>query len=262
MIRPLFACFSAGARETWQGKSGIATMLLIYATLMVVFQSIFKVFPVHELGIPGLTWKNLLWYFAMTEMVIVAIQGNDRILARRIAEDGLTLSLSRPGSMTGLILAQSLGGVFVNILILTCAAAVLLPLLTGIAPPVKIAEAPFLMLSVFLGSMIFLLIGYAVSTVEVHGPYSRPLSWIVNKFIFTFGGLFFPVVFFPEWLQKFLSFTPFPSTIGTPATAMILPGSLMDTHGIMRQMFWVIAVGILTFACQRRLVAKVMRDGD
>lgn len=261
-LTPYAACFRAGLKEAFANRSSLATTLLVYVTLMVLFQNIFRIFPVDELNLEGLVWEHLLWYFAVTEMIVVSVQGNERLLARQIAEDGLAAHMARPGSMLGRFMAQGAGSVAANMCVIFLCAVLLLPLLTGGRPQMTFMEMPVFFLSVFLGMAIIMLLGYCISTVEIHGPYSRPFAWIISKLIFTFGGLFFPVLFFPEWLKTVLLFTPFPSTIGAAGSMMLPTPASANIEALFQQILWVCVTFLLTLHCQKRLFQKVMRDGD
>jgi ABC-type uncharacterized transport system permease subunit len=109
---------------------------------------------------------------------------------------------------------------------------------------------------------LYLIIGYMTGMLEIFGPYSMPFSFVVGKFVFTFGGLFFPVSFFPEIVQKVVFMTPFPAVIFAPGHYMLHPDTHAIIFGFMQQILWLgILIGVALCA-EQRLVKHVMQNGD
>lgn len=254
--------FVLGAKLAWNDRTDLFSTILIYAVLMIVFNAIYSVFPLHELGHPDLTLSHLLWYFAITEIIIVSVQGSERELGRLIAEGQITTLIQRPISLMGLTQTRMLGYVCVNAVVLILFALLMIPVLTGSWLPVPVETIPLLLVSLLLGIAMFLTLGYTVGTIEIHGPYSRPVGWILNKILFTFGGLFFPVLFFPPLLQKITWLTPFPAIITVPGNFVLVQD--MHTHlvGIGHQMLWLfVLLGVAKLA-EYKMIQTVLTRGD
>lgn len=259
---PYWASFWVGIRLTMGNHSDLLSAVIVYCTLLAVFHAIFAAFPMAELGNHGITAAHLLWYLAVTEIVVVSSQGNERELGGLIAEGQITSLMQRPRSMMGLLLARLMGNIIVCAGIFACIALVAVPAVTHTVPPIAIDRLPLFFVSVAMGTMIFILFGYTVSTIEILGPYSRPIGWIVNKMIMALGGLFFPVIFFPQILQKILAFTPFPAVISVPGNFMLLQDDAVIRHGLMQQIFWLIIMLFIAMTAQRRMIRHVMIKGD
>ena len=254
--------FLLGARLAWNDRTDLFSTLLIYTTLMTVFNAIYSVFPLQELGHPDLTHGHLLWYFAITEIVIVSVQGSERELGRLIAEGQITTLIQRPLSLIGLTQTRMLGYVCVNAGVLILFALLTVPFLTGLAIPMPVEALPLLVLSILLGIILFLMLGYAVCTIEIFGPYSRPVGWILNKIIFTFGGLFFPVMFFPELLQKITWLTPFPAIITVLGNFVLVQDMHIHLIGIGHQLVWLLVLCGVAKLAEYKMIQTVLTRGD
>ena len=256
------ASFKHGVRVCLSERSDLVSMILIYATLLVVFYHVFKIMPIEELGRHDLTRLHFFWYFMVTEIILVSVQGNDRELGRLVAEGQLTVLMQRPGRMLGLFLSRVYGTIFANAVLLSSFALLLVPLVTRMAMPMPWQFAPLFMLSVMMAMLIFLTIGYCVGMLEIFGPYSRSFSWISNKMIFTFGGLFFPVIFYPNWLQHLVHFTPAPAVLFAPGSFMLNPSGMGIATTLGEQALWLILCLAFAAAAEKKMIKRVLVHGD
>jgi ABC-2 type transport system permease protein len=254
------ASFASGLRQAMRSRADVFSMLLIYAVLLLVFNTVYAAMPVSELGVPGLTRHHLLWYFAVTESLICA--QSLALFGSMISEGKLTEMMQRPVGIMGMFMARKLGTHIFSTGVLLAFSGVVLPLFFGANMTMEASLLPPLVLSLLLGMLIFDVLGYIVGTVEVLGPYSRPLGWIVSKFVFSLGGLFFPVSYFPPLLRHIVTLTPFPSVIGTPGEFMLMPDTGTMAKGILMQFFWLAASILLALVSERRMLRHVMDAGD
>ncbi|MDB5477587.1 MAG: hypothetical protein JWM96_82 [Alphaproteobacteria bacterium] len=261
-IRAYSASFRMGVKLCLSDRADLFSTVLIYGTLLVVFDAIYRVMPIEQLGRADITRAHLLWYFVTTEIIVVSVQGYEREFGRLIAEGMLTTMLQRPGNMMGLLLTRIFGTVFMNSIFVSGFALCIAPLLTGTGFPVPPVFIPLFILSVFMGVVIFLLTGYCVGMLEILGPYSRPFNWMVNKLIFTFGGLFFPVIFFPKILQVIVHFTPCPAVISVPGNFMLNPTWAQVRQGLLEQILWVFIMAVFAAQMEKRLITRVLVKGD
>ncbi len=261
-FKPYWANFRLGIRLTLNNRSDLCSVMVIYGVLLLVFHAVFSAFPMDELGHAELTAGHLLWYLAVTELVVVSAQGNERELGNLIADGQITTLMQRPHHMMGLLLARLMGNVFVCAATFTVMAMVIVPLLTDTALPMALDRLPLFVISVALGTVIFILCGYAIGMTEVLGPYSRSMGWIMNKLIMALGGLFFPVMFYPEGLQKLLAFTPFPAILTVPGNFMLVQNDAVILHGLLQQLMWLFIMFAVAAMAERRMIRHVMVKGD
>lgn len=254
------ASFTSGFRQAMRDRADLLSTFLIYGVLLLIFNTVYAAMPLDELGVPGLTRHHLLWYFAITECIVCSEPGFP--FGEMIAQGKLTEMMQRPVNIFGMFIMRRLGVHVVYALALFVFACLALPLFFDAGITIDVSLLPCLAVSVFFGMILLNITVYMLGTVEVLGPYSRPLSWIVGKFIFAFGGLFFPVAFFPPLMQKIVSLTPFPSVISTPGTFMLMPDTTMIVKGMVMQMFWIALLIPLALLSERRMLRRVMDKGD
>ncbi len=256
------ANFRLGITLAFTNRADQIGMVLVYLTLMLVFFGIFSVFPVDELGVPGLTRDHLWWYTAVTEVIVVGSQGAGMELSRIIGDGQITTHMQRPANMMASITARMLGLVLVNVMILSLTGWACLSLVSDIPCPVSMTELPVFLFSVMIGCSIFLTCGYMVSMLEVLGPYSRPTNWILSKVMFTAGGIFFPVLLFPEPVRSIANLTPFPSILAAPGNFALDIVTHDTVTSIAMQIVWLAALVGLAMLAERRMINHVLVTGD
>jgi ABC-2 type transport system permease protein len=262
LLRPYITSFTIGWRSSLTARTDTTSMVVVYACLLIIMYTIFRIMPLHELGRPDISLQNMIWYFAIAEIVIVSMQGVHRHFGYMIADGELSIMIRRPCHMMFLLLARQMGSCIANHFILWAVALCGLWLIGHTPPPLHLAHIIPLFIAIFLGMLLYLTIGYIVCMSEIFGAYSTPFSFIVGKLTFTFGGLFFPVIFFPELVQKIAFLTPFPAIIFVPGQFMLYPTSSAIIFGLLTQIIWLAIMMILAFYAERRLVRYVMQHGD
>lgn len=256
------ANFKLGFVMMIRDKPDMISTAFIFIVLLMVFDGIFSVLPIQEIAGMHITNGHLLWYVSITEIIVMSSQGNERELGNQIADGHLTTMMQRPGNMMGLLLARVFGNAAAHVLLLSIVAVCLVPLCTNTSFPMQLIYLPLLIFAIVLSIILFILIGYITGTLEIHGPYSRPMNWITNKLIFTFGGLFFPVIFFPQFLQKAVLFTPFPATLGIAGNFMLIQNTGTLLAGIAQQILWIFLILQVAFWAERRMISHVLKNGD
>lgn len=266
MMKPYIAHFAHGWHTAWNNRSDLVTSIIMYIVLLAVFGSVFRIMPIHELGFATITAHHLMWYVAATELVIVASNGGHRDMGSLIAEGQLTIALRRPVHLVGMVFARVMGEAMLQACVLTIVAFIALQCVSGVAIPITLNQAifyaPLFMVSFTLAMSILMVLGFMVGFLEVYGPHSRSASWIVMKVVFTFGGLFFPILFFPKWLQTIVYLTPAPAILFIPAQFMLEPSLADIIKGLGLQVIWLV---VLIGACamvERRITRHVLTVGD
>ena len=87
---------------------------------------------------------------------------------------------------------------------------------------------------------------------------STPFYWIVSK-LFMLLGMFFPVEFFPTWLQPIIKFSPIYSIMSGPASLVANFSWKLFGEILLSQAIWIaiiIAIGLLVFKLGKRKVTS------
>lgn len=255
------ATFSLGASEAWRDRAEMIGNFLTFGILLAIFAGVYAIMPIAELGVQGLEPHHLLWYFAITEIIIIGCPGM-AWFGSEIADGKLSEMMQRPTNVALFVLISQTGRHIVASAILLALVMVVLPLFFAAPLPLLLPMLPFLLVSLILGIVLMQLMSYALSTFEVFGPYSRPLSWMISKMIFALGGLFLPAAFFPVPVRDIVMFTPFPSVVFMPGQFMLPFAVEAQLWGIVQQVFWIGVLAFVTQLTHRRMIKTVLEQGD
>jgi len=142
--------------------------------------------------------------------------------------------------MLGRYWGESLASMLINLIIGSCTALILVgpPTLNLLTLP---AMALIISLAVTLKYFFTLMISLTAFWVEESGPF----HWIYGKLLFTIGGLFVPLEFFPGWLQDISRALPFNLMIYAPARLLVAWDINMFISVLLRQVLWLAAAGLL-----------------
>ena len=252
--------FRLGIEETLHDPISIITGFVIYTVLIVIFSSIFAIMPLEKLGDPNLTVNHLIWYFVLTEAIVIS-NPESNLFGHYISSGRLEDALLRPPSPVLGFLSMAVGKHVTEFTFTLIFGSCFALLFYGSGFPFSpILILPFLV-SCFLAILLTQILGYIFSTVEIHGEYSRSFGWFLSKMIFTFGGIFFPVLYFPPLLKTIAEATPFPSTIFAPAQfALPVPIDALWI-GIALQLFWIGVCSLLLIVIHRRMVRLIETQG-
>ena len=258
-LRPYAGSFLFGWREGLGNRAGLVSALVVFATLAILFDAIFRMMPMDRLPLAGLTPAHLLWHFLFAEVIIVSAPGLSAF-GRMIAAGRLSEFAARPVGLAGFVISYLMGQHLSQALVLLVGGVAVLGLLPGRAPPLSAGDWAALPLALILSALLFNMATFLVGVIERRGPYSRPLSWLVMKLMFTLGGLFFPVLLFPDWLKAIVLLTPFPA-VALGAGGLALPGV---AQGLVlgMELFWAGVLAALVLLAERRLLAGLLEHGE
>lgn len=258
-LRPYAGSFLFGWREGMGNRAGMISALVVFGTLAVLFDAIFRMMPLDRLPLAGLTPAHLLWHFLLAEVIIVSAPSLSAF-GRMIAAGRLPEFAARPVGLAGFVVSYLMGQHLSQALVLLAAGLAVLGLLPGRAPPLTGADWIALPLALMLSALLYTLTTFLVGGIERRGPYSRPLSWLVMKLMFTLGGLFFPILLFPDWLKAIVLLTPFPAvTFG--AGGLALPG-VGQAMVLGMELFWAAVLAGFVVIAERRLIAGLLEQGE
>lgn len=204
---------------------------------------------------------QLIWYLTMTEVITLSTPGG---YAQGIDEDiksgNIAYLLSRPCNyplfMLGRYWGESLASMLANICLGCCAALFMVG-----PPPLIPASLPLLVLTLILAVTLKFFLTLLISLTAFWVEESRPFHWIYSKLIFTVGGLFVPLEFFPDWLQDLARILPFNLTVYAPARLLVDWDPQFFGAVILRQILWLGAVALLAQYIFRQGVIKLNVHG-
>lgn len=210
------------ARQQWAYRSE----LLMRAISMVIFMSIFVALwtTVYSTSggdtLAGFSLLEMVWYLAMTETVTLSSSRIFVEISQAVKSGDIAYKLTYPLSYPFFQVANSLGGSAPRFVLNLATAALVVALGAGGVAGSWAGAAAFLVmawLALALDALIAVLIGLLAFWMEE----VNPVYWIYQKLLFTVGGLFLPLEWFPEWLRRLATWLPFGYVTYAPARAFV-----------------------------------------
>lgn len=211
---------------------------LFLITCLVIFSHLWKV-TVAQTGAMQFQPDQLLWYIALNEWIIIAFPDIQFDMEHDLRSGRLAYLLPRPISYLGAKLAEGIGTLLLNLIVLGIVAFGFTWLWVG--------HFPFSSTTLFISILLGLLAGLTALIFQIVIGLSAfwlqevaPFNWIWEKLLFMFGGLILPLSLYPLWMQKIAWWTPFPAILGA-RSALALD---VNTH----QVVW-IACSLIGWSC-------------
>lgn len=258
MARYLYV-FRIAARQQWAYRAELGlraiSIVLFVGIFMALWITAFRISGQETLS--GYSLAQMVWYLAMTETVTLSTSRVFTEISEAVKAGDLAYTLTRPLSYPFYQVANSLGNSAPRFLLNLVTAG--LVVLVGIgqfagSPAGLVAFLVMAWLALLLDALIAVLIGLAAFWLEE----VTPVFWIYQKLVFTLGGLFLPLDFFPPWLQQLSRWLPFQAVTYTPAQAFVAFTPETVLRNLAVQLAYVavcwLAVLLVWRAARRRLV--------
>ncbi|WP_434444023.1 ABC transporter permease [Lentzea sp. E54] len=212
--------------------------------------------------VQGFTWPQMRGYLlvAFAAGTLVSMQGDFR-MAFRIRSGMVALDLVKPVDYQKARFAETLGGVWVEVLVVAVVGGATLVLAGGVgAPPV-----PYLML--FVLSMVLLvplkfLIVYVSTLACFWTENYMGVQWARVAVINLFSGALIPLAYLPGWLAAVAQWSPFAGLTSTPA--LIFTGHVDGARALTLvavQLGWVLALWFAARPIWRAAVRRLTVNG-
>ena len=171
-------------------------------------------------AIAGLTMVQTLWYLTFTETIELSKARIFDQIQQDVKEGSIAYALCRPYSYNGFQLSRAMGEGVLRILPLMVEGALICLLLVG---PLEgyWRALPFGVILIAGGILLHTAWGLVIGLLAFWTEEVTPFYWILQKLVFIAGGLFFPLDFYPAWLQNALKALPFAYAAYWPAITMV-----------------------------------------
>ncbi|MBN1878316.1 MAG: ABC-2 family transporter protein [Anaerolineae bacterium] len=247
------------ARQQWAYRGE----LLMRSVSMVLFMGVFMAlwstaFAIREGGkLVGYSLTEMVWYLAMTETVALSTSRVFIEISEAVKSGDLTYTLMRPVSYPFFQVANSLGNAVPRFALNLLTASAVVALGVGWNVGNLAGFLAFLgtaALALILDALIAVLIGLTAFWLEE----VMPVFWIYQKLLFTVGGLFLPLEFFPGWLRAVSAWLPFRFVTNVPARAFVAFNQAEVLQSVVGQIIYIlIFTGLVSWVwhiAQRRMV--------
>ena len=180
--------------------------VLILFILFNLYQYIYS--DPNEL-INGYSMSQMIWYIVITELLWSILGGStlSKKIARDVKTGNITYNINKPYNYVLYCLSTHLGDIFIKGIIYTFLGMILGLCFLGSFPNLNIISIILVILAALLALIISTLLIISIGLVSFFIEDASPLYWLYSKFILVLGTIF-PIEFFPNALQKFLTFSP------------------------------------------------------
>ncbi len=252
-VRKYYAIFGLSFHHSLKNYKALIGLSVFLITCLIIFAHLWKI-AAAKTGVVNLNPEQLLWYIAFNEWVLISIPETQEEVEEDLRSGRLAYLLPRPVSYLGATLAEGLGTLCVNLLVLGAVTFSFTWWQVGSLPfpPLGLIIVAVLGLLAGLLALIFqMLIGISAFWLQEVSPF----YWIWEKLLFMFGGLMLPLTVYPQWMQTVAYFTPFPAILGE-RSALALDFNPFAVAGLFGSL---IGWGILGVICLSVLYRKGLR---
>lgn len=264
MPKALFTLAVRTAQGQVAYRAAVAISLLSNALAFVVLVSVWRAALGHSGGRAGFSQEQLIAYVAFSFIInfSVSVMADARF-GSRILSGVVLFDLVRPMGCMWMQLGQAFGAFLGKLLPLTVMIAVALGALGTIALPASFTNLLLSVLSLLLAFMVNFGIEYLAAqllfmTTHFYGVVAARMA--VHA---VFSGLYAPLAFFPDYIQKVAYVMPFRHVIETPLLIYwdrAGPDSGLSLLG--QQLAWAMALLVVAHLLLSRFLRRLTINGE
>lgn len=210
----------------------------------------------------GTTLSQMVTYILLVRLASILTSSTiARVLSNRIRDGAIATDFVSPISMKGRWLCADLGNNLFRVLVVLVPIAMICAILWGIQPPASVAHGVGSIVSLFLGCMLAFEYSYILGLISfwlLRNPFYK---WHFRNIEQIFAGTYFPLWFYPEWLEKITRCLPF-RYFSYEATAVYL-GKVSEPQireVILMQILWIavllIVESIVWYGARRKVIVQ------
>ncbi len=247
-------------RQSLTERGALIGRMAFYAVILFIFSRLWDV-VVARGAVGDLSTKELLWYLAVTEWVMLSLPLVHMQIEADVRRGDIAYLLPRPISYLGSRMAESAGDFLLRATSLAVAGCALAWWMVGGLPE----DPRGLLLALPLGLMagwVGLCFHAAVGLCAVWLQDCSPVYWIWQKCAFVLGGLMLPLEVYPDWLRDLALWTPFSAIMHGPGRMVFGWQPELAAWVALKLLFWgVVATAFLMFVYRRALRALEVNGG-
>lgn len=224
-----------------------------FSVLLMIWHYVYRGTP----QIMGFSFYELMTYYFLVYMMRILMFGNlPNNLSNSIRKGDLAQVLIKPISVPMIHYITRLAPALVKFCLYSIIVSLFL-LFTHVFIPPQFNWFAFFVMSLFFVYTLNFFIGFIVGCFGFWILNTRGLSWIIREIIGFLSGGYFPIVFFPETVQKILSYTPLFYLKNFPAMIYLGRVNYNDIfQGIIIQIAWLMFFFVITRALWKKGVRK------
>ncbi len=219
-MRKYGVIFRMAARDQLAYLPSFVFRNLFFVVVLFIFHSLWRVVFGEQPTVAGFSMRQALWYLTFTEAIELSQSRIFRPISNEVKDGTVAYALVRPYSYGVYWLVRGLGESVVKLAPILVVGFLFATLFVGPLPG-YVAALPAGLVVMLLGLAQGLLLQTVIGLLAFWFEEVSPFFWILQKLVFVLGGMFFPIDFFPEWIQAFAKLSPFAFSAYWPATTMV-----------------------------------------
>ncbi|GAB5390240.1 MAG: ABC-2 family transporter protein [Alphaproteobacteria bacterium] len=260
----LAAMLKLGVIEGYTETAATVGRALTYGMIVAVMWSIWRITPLGEAFKSGQSYsmEQLVWYVALTELIIFSTAHLFREVQDEIRSGALTCQIVRPVAWPLLTITRWYGRFLAQLSLLAIVGSVVSLVLTKGAWVIPLSSLPLLVPMLLLAGLLGTMGQFAVGVACLWAGKSEPVYWIWQKSVFVLGGLLIPLGFYPELLQSIAWATPFPAMLHVPAMTALGTDANALWLALGNQVLWAVLFSLASWLLWRGTLKRIGKIGD
>ena len=201
----------------------------------------------------------IIWYVFITEIVMT--QRRDAAMIREIQSWSIIFYLNKPIHFLGYYFSRTFVRTLLMITIIWWCSWLIIFAFVQTFPRYGLIWAWLFLISLFIGVWLLSLIGLLMWLAAFQLEDSRFLRLMIGKLYLLFGGVFFPIDIYPQWLQSVSELLPFQYYIYGPAKFFTTGDFSFFVKYFPIQMVWFMVLSWVVVVMYRSLVKKLEING-
>jgi len=259
-MRKYLKIFSCTVRDQFVYIPAYLIGNIFFVVVLFVFFSLWNVIYADQALIAGLTITQTLWYLSFAESIELSKARVFMQIQEEVKEGSIAYSLGRPYSYNGFKIARSLGESLVKVIPILILGFIVCTLFTGVLPGYWSA-LPFGLILITGAVLLNIMWGIIIGLLAFWTEEVMPFYWILQKLIFIGGGMFFPIDFFPEWIQGAAKIAPFAFSAYWPAITMVNFSFENFRIALTGQLIYIAILGFVAYLIFKTALKKLHVQG-
>ncbi len=182
-------------------------------------------------------------------------------IEQEVKSGSIAYRMLRPISVMWAYFCEAMGTFLFRLPFFFCIGAVFLLMITGGKLPTCILDLPVIFILMLLSAVFISLCTVFIGLSTLLMQDSLPMFWFIQKAEYILGGLFFPLSFYPEWLQKIAFATPF-GWVNYGVARLIYDYSFIKAvDTALHILFWIMFMIAVNTLFYRLLVRRMAING-
>jgi|GEM_PF-3919968 len=229
--------------------------LIARAIFMIIIIYIFSLIWA-ALQVQGFSDKQLILYLLIAESIALSIPQSYHELGNSIKTGDYAYQLLRPVNYFNFNLVSDLAKFVIRFIVNFCLGLIFCGFLVGFNFDLHFLQTTLSILISIMSGILSILFINLIGMQILYLYEVRTLYIIWQKFLMLFGGILFPVTFYPEVLQSFVKLTPFYAIIYLPANLFINFSINQAFYNFLILSFWIVLIYLITLKFQKIIFNK------